>query len=189
MPARVTPEDGARKKRRGCRCSCLGCLIVSVLFIGGLVASWFLWGQPWLDRQRAMADRAVPGLGVVIDLALGRAPFLSRSLPTAPKRPGEAADFPADVWLPDSRYDAAYHAGEGTAVAVFDLPARDEAATAAAWRREMSTRGWDRTPVPDPPDGSALLFEREGAHCSIELIPAEDGVVRVWLRLTTEGHR
>jgi len=162
---------------------------VSVLFVGTLVASWFLWVQPWLARQRALVDRAVPGLEVVIDLARGRAPFGSRSLPTAPKRHGEAADFPADVWLPDSRYGAAYHAGEGTAVAVFDLPAGDEAGSAAAWRREMSARGWRRTPVPDPPDGSALLFEREGTRCSIELIPVEDGVVRAWLRLSTERDR
>ena len=189
VPARVTPEGGARKSGRGCRCSCLGCLLVLVLLIGGLIAAWFVWGQPWLARQRAMVDRAVPGLGVVIDLARGRAPFVSRSLPTAPKRRGEAADFAADVWLPDSRYGAAYHVGEGTAVAVFDLPAGDEAGSAAAWRREMSARGWHRTPVPDPPDGIALLFEREGARCSIELIPVEDGVVRTWLRLSAERHR
>ena len=160
-----------------------------VLLIGGLIAGWFVWGQPWLARQRAMIDRAVPGLGVVIGLARGRISFVSRSLPTAPEHRGEASDFPDDVWLPDSRYGAAYHVGEGTAVAVFDLPAGDEAGSTAAWRREMSARGWHRTPVLDPPDGSALLFERKGARCSIELIPFEDGVVRAWLRFGTDRDR
>ncbi len=178
-------EGGARGRRRGCRCFCLGCLLVLLLLAGGTAAGWFLWGQPWLARQVALVNHAVPGLGVVIDLARGRAPFAVHGLPESPDVRGGAAALPPEVWLPDSRYGAAYHAGEGNAVAVFDLPAGDEAGSAAAWRREMSARGWHSTPVPDPPDGSALLFEREGARCSVELIPIDDGVVRAWLRYET----
>lgn len=186
MPARVRDRGGSRKTRRGCWCSCLGCLLVLVLFAGGLAAGWFIWGQPWLARQYAMVDRAVPGLGVVIDLARGRAPFIARSLPTAPEHRGETSDFPVDVWLPNSRFGAAQNVGEGIAVAVFDLPAGDEAGLAAAWRREMSARGWGPTVVPDPPDGTALRFVREGETCFIELIPVDGGVVRAWLRYGTD---
>jgi len=186
VTSRAKGNDGSARNRRGCRCFCLGCLLVLVLVSGGLIAAWFAWGQPWLARQRARVDRAVPGLGVVIDLARGRAPFIVRSLPTAPERIGGASDFPADIWLPDSRFDAAYFVGVGTAVAVFDLAADEEAGTLAAWRREMSARGWHRTPVPDPPDGSALLFEREGARCSVELIRVDGGIVRAWLRFDTD---
>lgn len=157
-----------------------------LLLAGGTVAAWFMWGQPWLARQTALVDRAVPGLGVVINLARGRSPFAIRGLPGSPEGQGGATAFPSDVWLPDSRFGAAYHASDGVAMAVFNLPAGDEATSTAAWRREMSARGWHRTPVADPHDGAALLFEREGAWCSVELIPIDDDVVRAWLRFGTE---
>lgn len=182
MPTRVKDEGGSRGRRRGCRCSCLGCLVLLVLLAGGLAAGWLLWGGPWLARQRAAVERAVPGLGVVIDLTRGRAPFAVRGLPESSRGRDIASAMPPDVWLPESRSGAAYHVGDGVAVAVFDLPAGDEAGSAKAWRREMSARGWDRTPVPDPTDGTALLFEREGARCAVELIPVDGGGVRVWLR-------
>lgn len=178
----VTEQDGARGCRRGSRGCCLGCVLVLLLLAGGAIAAWFYWGRPWIARQLTLVDHAVPGLGVVIDLARGNSPFAVRSLPDPPRGQGDATAFPPEVWLPDSRYGAAYHFGQGSAVAVFNLPAGDEAASTAAWRREMSERGWRRTPVPDPPDGIALLFENDDAHCSVELIPAEEGVVRVWLR-------
>ena len=182
MSAQVRSEGSSTGKRRGCRCSCLGCLVVLVLLAMGLIAGWFVWGKPWLARQTALVDRAVPGLGVVIDLARGRSPFAIRGLPNSPDGRDDATAFPPDVWLPDARYGAAYHIDENVATAVFNLPAGDEAASQGAWRREMSARGWRRTPVPDPPDGTALLFDREEARCSVELIPAEQGVVRVWVR-------
>ena len=160
-----------------------------LLLAGGTVAGWFMWGQPWLARQTALVDRAVPGLGVVINLARGRSPFAIRGLPDSPEGQGGATAFPSDVWLPDSSFGAAYYASEGVTMAVFNLPVGDEAASTAAWRREMSARAWRRTPVPDPPDGTALLFEREGARCSVELIPAEQGVVRAWLRFGTDRDR
>lgn len=182
MRGPVTEEGGVRGCRRSSRGCCLGCVLILLMLAGGLIAGWYFWGRPWIARQLALVDHAVPGLGVVVDLARGHSPFAVRSLPELQKGRGDSTAFPSEVWLPESRYDSAHYSAEGIAVAVFNLPAGDEAASTATWRREMSARGWSRTPVPDPPDGTALLFEREGARCSVELIPAEQGVVRVWIR-------
>jgi hypothetical protein len=61
-------------------------------------------------------------------------------------------------------------------------------ALAAELRAEMESLGWSRVPVADPPDGTALRFDKQDGSdtrtARYELIPQDNGTVRVWVRVT-----
>ena len=85
----------------------------------------------------------------------------------------DAADFPEDIWLPPGAVDRAFNIGERSALAALTLPHDDASKLASAIRTEMEARRWRRTPVRDPHDGVALLFEKDRQQLGVNLLSCE----------------
>ena len=179
-----------KPKGRGCRRCAIGCLGMLVVFTVLIAAGgWFGYTRylrPWFLGVRERVYEQVPQLEALEGLALdeGLPGGFERDLsgstdPTA---------FPADVALPGGRETLATRSGAFGARAVAETRGRTAAALSAELRAEMESLGWSRILIPDPPDGIALRFDKEdGADARTaryELIPQDDGTVRVWVRVT-----
>lgn len=168
----ATPPQRSRS-RHGCMKGCGGCLIALILLAA---AAWFgyaRYGAPWLETQTARLSERFPALGALVRLK-DSLPLQGMTLAGGEMGSRDAADFPADLWLPPSAVDQAFNTAERSALASLMLPGEDAASLAAEIRSEMETRGWSRTPVPDPHNGLALLFEKDGRIVSYLLYPRQD---------------
>lgn len=163
-----------------CLRGCLGCSFVLVLLGVAVVFGWLHFGWPWLEAQkerlveRFPLARAIPTLGYTL-------PAGGITLEAGEAGSPDRAHFPADVWLPDDPLDGVFNTTPRLALAILTLPPVDPVRVAAQARSEMAVRGWRRTPVPDPHDGTALLFERDGRRTSMQIFAVEAGT-ELWVR-------
>ena len=187
-----TPSAPPPASAKGCGCQgclfgCLGVLIaLAILFA---VGGWFGYSRylrPWFLGVRERVYEAVPQLEglektILDDGALsGFQKELSGS--------ADPAAFPRDVALLHDPIVLTTRSTEARGLAVAETRGRTVAAIVGAVRSEMQSLGWSRVTVPDPEDGVALRFERDHSDgrrvAAYELVPQENGRVRVWVRVT-----
>lgn len=175
------PAPAGRKGGRCCLRSC-GCLLLALLL--ALLAGWLAYrqyGAPWLDAQKAKLTERFPILTRVAALRQAANPLRDIHLTGGDIGSTDPADFPTDVWLPDGATAAVFNTTPTVALAVLTLPPIDPAVLAARARTEMAARGWQRSPVPDPEGGIALLFERQDRIVSMQVFELEDAS-ELWIR-------
>jgi hypothetical protein len=88
------------------------------------------------------------------------------------------ADLPGVPAYPGAVGNTLISSAEGSPSRSLTFVAQSSGATVADYyRREMASRGWARLPGPEAggPDLKILFFAKEGADCSIMLMPAGEG--------------
>lgn len=190
--AGTTPGSPSSVNARGCGCrECLfGCLGVMIaLSIVFAVGGWFGYTRylrPWFLGMRERVYETVPQLEALEQTILGDGDLsgFERNLSGS----ADPAAFPQDVALPDDPEILTTRSNDLRALAVVETRGRTAVAIVGALRAEMRSLGWSRIPAPDPDDGIALRFERDGDAgprvAAYELVPRENGRVRVWVRVT-----
>jgi hypothetical protein len=176
-------ETATAKRSRGGRCCLLGCGAIFLLGVLLLLSGWLgyrRYGAPWIDARKTEITQRFPAVGRFLRLKD------ALSLDAITFSGGEGGDrstsgFPSDIWLPEDAESAAFNSTPNSALAALTLPTGETDAVAGRIRQQMSNLGWQRTPVRDPHDGMALLFEKDGRAARYLVFPTDQGL-ELWVR-------